>query len=178
MHFSNDFFILRYQSAIENNPKYLSQLIELAFEQFKITARLYKQFIEYASRVNQSSIRYQHGIIWTFMQSILVQLLEEYLDTRQANQNLATTQEMLDKLDINSFFARKRLLNLGFGSSDAPASGAVGNSAGSANAGAVSANTNLFGGNEDQSNHRRLFTFKGISKIHVIILHNFFELSV
>ncbi len=139
----------------------MSQLIELAFEQFKITARLYKQFVEHASRTNQqSSIRYQHGIIWTFVQSILVQLLEEYLDTRQANQSLVTTQEMLDRLDINSFFARKRLLNLGFGNSDTPASGAAaGNSAGG---GGVATNANLFGSGEDQNNQRRLFTFKGL----------------
>jgi exocyst complex component 4 len=162
-------FSSRYQSAIENNPKYLSQLIELAFEQFKLTARLYKQFIDHSSRVTASPGRYQHGIIWTLTQSILVQLLEEYLDTRQAGQSGVSTQDMLDRLDINSFFARKRLLNLGFGGGETTnSSSSAGQGTGGGGGTTGSQAGNQFGatgggGGEEQNNQRRLFTFKGSS---------------
>jgi hypothetical protein len=153
-----------YNSSIENNPKYLSQLIELTFEQFKIMARLYKSLIEQASKLSSStnSNKYHYGFVWTCIQSILVQLLEEYL--RQTNQNsMANNQEMLDNMDINSFFARKRLINLAFGGGNDT------NQSTNSNNQALNQNSNnnqfaaqgsSFFGNEDNS-QRRLFTFKG-----------------
>lgn len=146
----------RHQSAIENNPKYLSQLIELVFEQFKMSARLYKYFVDYASKFSQPqqaavTSKYQYAMIWSHIQSIMVQLLEEYLDTRQSIQNAQINpQEMLDRLDINSFFARRRLLNIvtGFGTNESSVPGNMSNMGGE----------NL---TYDETSQKRMFTFRG-----------------
>jgi hypothetical protein len=126
----------------ENNPKLLNQLIELAFEQFKITARFYRTFINYASK--ESQVKYQSGLVWMCIQNVLIQLLEEYLDIKQAN--LISDNDRI--IDINAYFLRKRLLNLPFG----------GSSGGGDNQSAQSSS----GGDGDGSN-RKIFTFKGSS---------------
>lgn len=137
-------------SHVENNPKFLCQLIELTFEQFKYTARLYRHFIECAV-AKLSSIgpvaRYQWSNIWTCIQNVLIQLLDEYLDIRQLNQAQNSGGDFMDKIDINAFFVRKRLINLTFGGDS---------SAPSSNAAATTAETDA-----DEKDHRRLFTFKG-----------------
>ena len=98
---------------IENNPKFLCQLIDLTFEQFKAVAKYYRHFIEYAAKVNAT--KYSASVIWTCIQNVLVQLLDEYLDIKQlGQQSLMTQSDIVDRLDINSFFARKRLINLSF----------------------------------------------------------------
>jgi len=109
----------RYRQSVENNPKFLGQLIDLAFEQFKISAKHYRQFIDYASR--QNNFRYQSNAIWTCIQNVLIQLLEEYLDIRHLGSSYSLNNNDLDKMDINSFFVRKRLINLGFGNDAASA---------------------------------------------------------
>ena len=140
----------------------MSQLIELVFEQFRITARLYKHLTEFSNKTSgNNTVRYQSGFVWFHVQNVLVQLLEEYLDTRQTNQAQATTQELLDKLDINSFFARKRLLNLAFGGDSGVPSNA--NTLQAATNSALASNNssnNLFTADDGQ---RRMFTFKGSS---------------
>ncbi len=95
-----------YRPPVENNPKFLVQLIDLAFEQFKICAKHYREFIVHASKLNQT--KYQPNTVWTCIQSVLVQLLEEYLDIKFLSGHLANNSDV-DKIDINSFFARKRL---------------------------------------------------------------------
>ena len=74
------------RQSIENNPKFLCQLIDLAFEQFKIAARLYKYFIECTNKVIGKK-SYQAGLIWTCIQNVLVKLLQEYLDIKKLGQN-------------------------------------------------------------------------------------------
>ncbi|CAF1009301.1 unnamed protein product [Brachionus calyciflorus] len=142
------------RQSIENNPKFLCQLIELSYEQFKIAARLYKNFIEFTSKVNQSR-SYQFNFIWTCIQNVLVQLLEEYLDIKQSGQS-SQNQDDLENIDINSFFARKRLINLPF-TTDSQASGT--NTANQSNQ--IS---------DDASKHR-MFTFKGSS--HAMSITNY-----
>ena len=101
------------RQLIENNPKFLCQLIDLSFEQFKTMAKYYKHFIEYSSKISQQ--KYNSSVVWTCIQTVLMQLLDEYLDIKQAGQQSVMTQsEILERLDVNSFFARKRLLNLNF----------------------------------------------------------------
>lgn len=138
--------------GIENNPKFLGQLIELTFEQFKCMARLYRHFIESAmsklSALNISA-KYQWAHVWTCIQNVLMQLLDEYLDIRQLNQNQSSA-DMLDKFDINSFFVRKRLINLAFGDSAPQA-------------------TTDSGADTDEKDHHRIFTFKGRSTLDYII---------
>ena len=82
------------------------ELIDLAFEQFKICAKHYREFIVHASKLNQTKC--QPNTVWTCIQSVLVQLLEEYLDIKFLSGHLANNSDV-DKIDINSFFARKRL---------------------------------------------------------------------
>lgn len=138
--------------GIENNPKFLGQLIELTFEQFKCMARLYRHFIESAmNKLSALSIsaKYQWAHVWTCIQNVLMQLLDEYLDIRQLNQSQSSA-EMLDKFDINSFFVRKRLINLAFGDSAPQATGDS-------------------GADTDEKDHHRIFTFKGRSKHDYII---------
>lgn len=78
------------RQLIENNPKFLCQLIDLTFEQFKIAARLYKYFIECTSKI--SNIKScQSGLIWTCIQNVLVKLLQEYLDIKKLGQNSQNT---------------------------------------------------------------------------------------
>ena len=131
----------------ENNPKLLNQLIELAFEQFKITAKFYRTFINYASK--ESQVKYQSGMIWMCIQNVLVQLLEEYLDIKQANLN--SDNDRL--IDLNSFFLRKRLLNLPFGSSAASGDNQSSQSASS---------------NDGDAANRKIFTFKGSSHSMIV----------
>jgi hypothetical protein len=101
------------RQLIENNPKFLCQLIDLSFEQFRTMAKYYKHFIDYSSKINQQ--KYNSNIVWTSIQTVLIQLLDEYLDIKQAGQQSVMTQsEILERLDVNSFFAKKRLLNLNF----------------------------------------------------------------
>jgi hypothetical protein len=101
------------RQLIENNPKFLCQLIDLSFEQFKTMAKYYKYFIEYSSKMSQQ--KYNLGVVWTCIQNVLMQLLDEYLDIKQAGQQSVMTQsEILERLDVNSFFAKKRLINLNF----------------------------------------------------------------
>lgn len=125
----------------ENNPKLLNQLLELTFEQFKLTARYYREFINYASR--ESQVKYQSGLIWMCIQNVLIQLLEEYLDVKQANLNLELNDRMVD---LNSYFMRKRLITLPFGAGSVGVSVSVGDQTSS----------------EDAAN-RKIFTFIGSS---------------
>jgi hypothetical protein len=97
----------RYRQSIENNPKFLAQLIDLTYEQFKISAKSYRHFIEYASKINAT--KYQSNVIWTCIQNVMITLLEEYLDIRQLGQNYLTNINDLDKMDVNSFFVRKKM---------------------------------------------------------------------
>jgi hypothetical protein len=123
---------LKNTKYIENNPKLLCQLIELVFEQFKLTARYYRFFINCASK--ESQVKYHSSSIWFYIQNVLIQLLEEYLDVKHANLNTDT-----DRItDINQFFSLKSLLGLTFLSGGAP------------NASNADANAN-----------KKLFTFKG-----------------
>ena len=111
MNFSHG--INKTRQSIENNPKFLCQLIDLTFEQFKTMAKYYRHFIESSSKVTQH--KYNSGLVWTCIQSVLMQLLDEYLDIKQAGQQSVMTQsDILERLDINSFFAKKRLINLNF----------------------------------------------------------------
>lgn len=130
--------------GIENNPKFLGQLIELAFEQFKCMARLYRHFIETAiAKLGSMGTvsKYQWANVWTCIQNVLMQLLDEYLDIRQMSQNQSSV-DMLEKIDINSFFVRRRLINLGFGDSSAPSAAES-------------------GGDTDEKHNHHVFTFKG-----------------
>lgn len=133
--------------GIENNPKFLGQLIELTFEQFKCMARLYRHFVESAiSKLNAAGAtvvsvnKYPWTHVWTCIQNVLMQLLDEYLDIRQLNQSQSSA-EAIDKFDINSFFVRKRLINLGFGDS--------------------TPSTATTETDNDEKDHHRVFTFKG-----------------
>lgn len=148
-------------SGIENNPKFLCQLIELTFEQFKCMAHLYRHFIEYSmAKLIASSMvmRYQWSQVWTSIQNVIMQLLEEYLDIRGFNQ-VQSSADLMDKMDINAFFVRKRLINLGFGGDSA---------ATAANTAVNAAEPNA---DVDEKNNRRLFTFKGSS--HAMSITNY-----
>ena len=101
------------RQSVENNPKLLAQLIDLTFEQFKMSAKNYRLFIEFSSKINGS--KYQSSVIWQSIQNVLILLLEEYLDIRQLSSGYSSNSNDLDKMDINSFFVRKRLINLTFG---------------------------------------------------------------
>lgn len=134
--------------GIENNPKFLCQLIELSFEQFKCMARLYRHFIECAisKLVTFGAVtRYQWSHVWVCIQNVLMQLLEEYLDIKQLNQTQSSTDPQ-EKIDINAFFVRKRLINLAFGSES---SSTIAN--------------NDSGADTDEKDNHRVFTFKGFS---------------
>ncbi len=111
----------RYRQSVENNPKFLNQLIDLTFEQFKMSAMNYREFIHHASKLNQ--IKYQTNTIWTCIQNVLIQLLEEYLDIKHLNQSGLLYNFDVDNIDINSFFIRKRLFgNFGENNPNTPAS--------------------------------------------------------
>lgn len=146
------------RQSVENNPKFLCQLIDLTFEQFKIMAKLYKHFIEYASKINQSKL-YQSGVIWTCIQNVLVQLLEEYLDIKLGQSSSGNNSDPLDRVDINSFFARKRLINLSF-TTDQQSS--------SASSTGLGPNNQM---SSDENNQHRMFTFKGSS--HAMSITNY-----
>ena len=91
----------------------ISWRLELLFEKFMTMAKYYKYFIEYSSKMSQQ--KYNLGVVWTCIQNVLMQLLDEYLDIKQAGQQSVMTQsEILERLDVNSFFAKKRLINLNF----------------------------------------------------------------
>ncbi len=121
---------LKNTKYIENNPKLLCQLIELVFEQFKLTARYYRLFINCASK--ESQIKYHSSSIWFYIQNVLIQLLEEYLDVKQANLNTD-----IDRItDMNAFFTRKSLFPF-------------------------STNTTTTVSNTDSSVNKKVFTFKG-----------------
>lgn len=134
-------------TGIENNPKFLCQLIELTFEQFKCMARLYKYFIECSlTKLSSLSVnKYQWSNVWTCIQNVLIQLLDEYLDIKQLNQ-AQSNADLLEKTDINSFFAKKRLINLTFGESEPTISES-----------------------EIKDNHR-IFTFKGKINLYICIV--------
>ena len=134
----------------ENNPKLLTQLIELAFEQFKLTARFYRTFLNFASK--ESQVKYQSSSIWISIQNVLIQLLEEYLDIKQANLNPDNDRI----IDLNSFFLRKRLLNLPFG-------GGGGGSSGDNQSSQTSSNNN-----DSDGSSRKIFTFRGSSHAMIV----------
>jgi hypothetical protein len=160
----------RHQSSIENNPKFLSQLLDLTFEQFKVMAKLYVHFIECASK--QSQTRYQTGLVWTCIQNVLVQLLEEYLDIKQMTASAMglSGQDPLDKIDLNSFFAKKRLINLPFGGGDSSTNLVGQGSTQNSVLGGAGTSTNF--GMEDSS-HKRIFAFKNSS--HSMSITNYFK---
>jgi hypothetical protein len=150
------------RQTIENNPKFLSQLIDLSFEQFKTVTKYYRLFIECSSRANQS--KYQSSLIWTCVQSVLIQLLEEYLDIKQMGQSASNSSaDLLDKMDVNAFFAKKRLINLAFGSNAETSLVAPGQSQAFSNQPATS---------DDSATHR-IFTFKGSS--HAMSITNYIK---
>lgn len=145
------------RQSVENNPKFLAQLIDLTFEQFKMSAKNYRQFIEHASKIN--ACKYQSSIVWTCIQNVLIQLLEEYLDIRQLGSSYASNTVDLDKMDVNSFFVRKRLINLAFGDNT--------NQTAQSNAQAQS-NPTTDGSNASNS----MFAFKNSSHALSIIKYN------
>ena len=149
----------RYRQTVENNPKFLSQLIDLSFEQFKMSAKNYRQFVEYACKLRQTKA--QPIAIWTCIQSVLAQLLEEYLDIKQiGGQSFTNNADMIDKMDINAFFVRKRLINLTFNSenpnNNVPRESVVGD---------------LLNQNVDDVSH--MFTFKNSS--HALSIQQFIK---
>lgn len=148
----NNKILVNTRQPVENNPKFLCQLIDLTFEQFKIMAKLYKYFIEcivkHAALASVSN-KYQWSNVWTCIQNVLVQLLDEYLDIKQLNQlSMMSDADLLDKIDINSYFVRKRF-NLPFGGdqSSQPSASNQGNQ--------QSQNS------DDERTFHRIFTFKG-----------------
>jgi hypothetical protein len=180
----------RGRQNLENNPKLLAQLIYLSFEQFKMTAKIYRQFVDYAAKINRTN--YNTGYVWTCIQGVLIQLLEEYLDIRQNNQQMLSNniqEPSLDKIDINSFFFRKRF-NFGLfpggggGDNQGNLLGYSHNNASQASMGVINqqqtpqqqqlqTNQQELGGGSgsfasglnqtDNDQHQRLFTFKGSS---------------
>jgi hypothetical protein len=150
----------RGKQVIENNPKFLCQLIDLSFEQFKLTARYYRLFIEHASKQNQN--KYQSGLIWSCVQGVLIQLLEEYLDIKQIVQGpTMTSSDIMDRLDLNSFFVRKRLLNLPFTSDSTPSNvAAMAQQSGQFGGGQAGLGGGSGGAGDDSLSHR-MFTFRG-----------------
>lgn len=149
------------RQTIENNPKFLCQLIDLSFEQFKTMTKYYRLFIEYSSKANQN--KYQSSLIWTCVQSVLIQLLEEYLDIKQMGQSASNSSaDMIDKMDINSFFAKKRLINLAFGTNEPSLAPAAGQNQA----------YNQQATSDDSSTHR-IFTFKGSS--HAMSITNYIK---
>lgn len=151
-----------YRPPVENNPKFLVQLIDLAFEQFKICAKNYREFILHASRLNQS--KYQTNTVWTCIQSVLIQLLEEYLDIKLMNgQNYLSSTTDVDKIDINSFFVRKRLFG-NFGENNNP------NQVNTAIQRESITGEILSGQNDDVS---RIFTFK--NSMHAMSIQKFIK---
>ena len=141
------------RQSVENNPKFLCQLIDLAFEQFKTTAKNFAQFVEEANKLGQSKC--QPGTVWTHIQNVLISLLDEYLDIKQSATNVSTGADLIDKMDINAFFVRKRLLNLGFGGDTNP----------------TSAQTQTQAPNMDDTGNHRIFTFKNSS--HSMSINNY-----
>ena len=161
----------RYKQVRENNPKYLCQLIDLVVEQFRIMARNYRHFIDCSSKLNQS--RYHSGIVWNCIQNVLINLLEEYLDIGNKQANMVSAESALDRLDINSFFQRKRLINLGFGSDNTTnqlTSGAGSSNTLTSASGLMHSSGGAVSG-DDSSSSRRMFTFKGSS--HAMSITNY-----
>lgn len=89
-------------TGLDNNPKLLLKLLELVYEQFKLIAKYYKLFIKYASKTGKS---YNFALIWNLIQTIMVQLLEQYLDVKLNDSSLFSQST---NSDINSYFVIKK----------------------------------------------------------------------
>ena len=74
------------RQSVENNPKFLCQLIDLTYEQFKMTAKNYRLLIEQSVKFGQN--KYHSANIWTYIQNVIISLLDEYLDIKQVGQSV------------------------------------------------------------------------------------------
>ncbi|CAG2223965.1 EXOC4 [Mytilus edulis] len=98
----------------QNQPRFLLELLENVFHQFRNVARMHKIVLRNLQRIIVSGVPvrnellYDMNDVWSKIQAVLELVLREYLDVQTSSRQRAPTSFDEPSTDINSYFSKKK----------------------------------------------------------------------
>ncbi len=97
-------------SGAVGEDRHLAELLQLLFRQFKMVASLHQLLITQLNRVAKSrgisENLYDINEVWNQIQSVVILLLSDYFDVKNASVSLPTVLD--STASLSSYFSRKR----------------------------------------------------------------------